>query len=162
MIVAQFQDFGIDEALNEAKDVGIGTALDLTHEPLFIGGQSRECISQGQPIRQKLVGCIKAASPDYVFLYIPSHALGCLNAASIAVGVRDSFDRIHFQSPVSGSTDAMDRSADAAINKSAGCRESMTSPPEDMTETPDRNLLLIIRLMVWAHRPHRTLLPRQS
>src|SRR5262249_53582620 len=135
MIVAQFQDFGVDEALNEPKDVGIGTALDLTHEPLFIGGTSSESFCQGQTIPQKLVGCIKAASPDHVFLYIPSHALGCLNAASIAVGVRDFFDRIHFQSPVSGSGDAIDRSANLAISKSAGCRESMTSPPEDMTET---------------------------
>jgi hypothetical protein len=42
----------------------------------------------------------------------------------------------------------MDRSADGAIIKAAGCRESMTSPPKDMTETPDRNLLLIIFLMV--------------
>jgi hypothetical protein len=42
----------------------------------------------------------------------------------------------------------MERSVDPATNKSAGGRESMTSPPEDMTETPDRDLLLIIRLMV--------------
>jgi hypothetical protein len=56
----------------------------------------------------------------------------------------------------------MDGSADRAITKSSSRRESMTSPPEDMTETPDRNLLLIMRLMVWAHRPHCTLQPRQS
>ena len=56
----------------------------------------------------------------------------------------------------------MDRSADPTISKSVGCRESMTGPPGDMTETPDRSLLLMIRLMVWAHRPHCTLLPRQS
>jgi hypothetical protein len=31
----------------------------------------------------------------------------------------------------------MERSADAAISKSAGGRESMTGPPGDMTETPD-------------------------
>jgi hypothetical protein len=31
----------------------------------------------------------------------------------------------------------MERSADAAISKSASGRESMTSPPGDMTETPD-------------------------
>ncbi len=56
----------------------------------------------------------------------------------------------------------MDRSAGRAINKSAGFRESMTSPPEDMTETPERSLVLIICLIVWAHRPHCTPLLRQS
>lgn len=38
----------------------------------------------------------------------------------------------------------------------------MTDPPEDMTETPDRILPLMICLMVWAQRPHRAPLPRQS
>jgi hypothetical protein len=35
VIVAQFQDLGIDEALNEPEDVGIGTALDLADESPF-------------------------------------------------------------------------------------------------------------------------------
>jgi len=56
----------------------------------------------------------------------------------------------------------MDRSADPAINKSAGARESMIGPPEEMTETPDRNSPLKIRLMVWAQRPHCAVLPRQA
>ena len=56
VIVAQFQDLGVDEAFNQSKDVGIGTALDLTHEPLFVGRQGGEDVGQGQPIRQELVG----------------------------------------------------------------------------------------------------------
>jgi hypothetical protein len=32
----------------------------------------------------------------------------------------------------------MEWAADAAISYLAGARESMTGPPEDMTETPDR------------------------
>ena len=35
VIVAQFQNFGVDEALDQAKDVGIGTALDLTLRTAF-------------------------------------------------------------------------------------------------------------------------------
>jgi hypothetical protein len=46
VIVAQFQNFGVDEALDQSKNVGIGTALDLAHEPLFIGGQRRERVNQ--------------------------------------------------------------------------------------------------------------------
>jgi hypothetical protein len=38
----------------------------------------------------------------------------------------------------------------------------MTGPPEEMTETPDRNSLLMICLMVWAQRPHCAVLPRQA
>lgn len=36
-ILAQFEDLGIDEALDQAKDVGIGAALYLTDVPLFTG-----------------------------------------------------------------------------------------------------------------------------
>jgi hypothetical protein len=38
----------------------------------------------------------------------------------------------------------------------------MTGPPEEMTETPDRNLLLMICLIVGAHRPHCAPPPRQA
>ena len=35
VIVAQFQDLGVDEAFNQSKDVGIGTALDLNSPTAF-------------------------------------------------------------------------------------------------------------------------------
>src|SRR5436309_2336929 len=37
-MVGQFEDFGIDEALDQPKDIGVGAALNLADEPLFIGG----------------------------------------------------------------------------------------------------------------------------
>ena len=37
VIPAQLQDLGIDEALDQPKDIGVGAALDLADEPLFIG-----------------------------------------------------------------------------------------------------------------------------
>ena len=137
VIVAQFQDLGIDEALDQPKDIGVGAALDLAHEPLFIGRQGRERVGQGKPVRKELVGGIEAAPPDHVLVDVPAHPLGRLNAARIPVAVRDFVDRIHFPSPVSKGADGMERSADAAISKSASGRESMTGPPGDMTETPD-------------------------
>jgi hypothetical protein len=35
MIAAQFQYLGVDEPLDQAKDVGVGAALYLAHKPSF-------------------------------------------------------------------------------------------------------------------------------
>jgi hypothetical protein len=37
VILAQFQNLGSDEALDQPKDIGVGAALDLANEPFFIG-----------------------------------------------------------------------------------------------------------------------------
>ena len=139
VIVAQFQDLGVDEALDQPEDIGVGAALDLAHEPLFIGRQGRERIGQGKPVRKELVGGIEAAPADDVLVDVPAHPLGRLNAARIPVAARDFVDRVHFLSPsrIGVPTEWTNRSADAAICKSAGGRGSMTGPPGDMTETPD-------------------------
>ena len=100
VIVAQFEDLGIDEALDQPEDIGVGAALDLAHEPLFVGRQGRERIGQGKPVRKELVGGIEAAPPDYVLVDVPAHPLGRLNAARIPFAVRDFVDRIHFPSPI--------------------------------------------------------------
>ena len=100
MIVAQFQDLGVDESLDQPKDIGVGAALDLAREPLFISRQGRERIGERQPVRQELVGGIEAAPPDDVLVNIPSHPLGRLNAARIPFGAVDFADRIHGSSPL--------------------------------------------------------------
>jgi hypothetical protein len=64
VIVAQFQDLGIDEALDQPENVGVGAALDLAHEPLFIRRQGRERISKREPVRQEFMGGIESALPD--------------------------------------------------------------------------------------------------
>ena len=46
VIAAQFQNLGIDEALDQPEDIGVGAALDLAHEPLLIGRQGREHLGQ--------------------------------------------------------------------------------------------------------------------
>jgi hypothetical protein len=46
VLVAQLQNLGIDEALDQPEYVGVGAALDLAHEPLFIGPQHRERIGK--------------------------------------------------------------------------------------------------------------------
>jgi hypothetical protein len=73
MIVAQFQDLGIDEALDQPKDVGVGASLDLAHEPFFIRRQGPERIRKREPVREELVSGIEAAPPDHVLLDAPSH-----------------------------------------------------------------------------------------
>src|SRR6185312_839582 len=46
VIAAQLQDLGIDEALDQAKDIGVGAALDLAHETFFICRKSGEHMGQ--------------------------------------------------------------------------------------------------------------------
>src|SRR5262245_51039910 len=75
MVVAELQDFGIDEALDQAKDIRVLAPLDLANEPLFIGRERRERIGQGKPVREKLVSNVEAAPPDYVLFDVPAHPL---------------------------------------------------------------------------------------
>ena len=100
MVVAQLQNFGVDESLDQPKDIRVGAALDLAREPLFISRQGRERIGERQSVRQELVGGIEAASPDNVLVNIPSHPLGRLNAARIPFGAVDFVDRIHGPFPL--------------------------------------------------------------
>src|ERR1700746_653200 len=141
VILAQFQDLGIDEALDQTKDIGVGAALYLTDEPHFIGRQGRERIRQRKPVWKKLVGGIETAPPDHILVDVPTNPLGRLNAACVPFAtVRDIADHVHF-SLLSRSGAPMaqtNRSADAAIFRSLDGRGSMTSPPGDMTETPYR------------------------
>ena len=96
VIVAQFQDLGIDEALDQPEDIGVGAALDLAHKPLFVGRQGGERVGQRKPVRKELVRGIEAAPPDDIIVYVPAHPLGGLNATRIPVAVTDFGDRIHF------------------------------------------------------------------
>ena len=41
MITAQFKNLRVDETLDQPKNVGVGAALDLAHEPPFSGRQGR-------------------------------------------------------------------------------------------------------------------------
>ena len=68
MVFTQFQDLGIDKALDQTKDIGIGAALYLTDEPLFIGRQGCERIRQREAVGKKLVGGIEVAPPDLTSL----------------------------------------------------------------------------------------------
>ena len=107
VIVAQFEHLGVDEALDQPEDVGVGAALDLAHEPLFAGRQRGERIGERKAVRKKFVRGIEAAPADDVLLDIPSHPLGCLDAALIAVAGGDFIDRIHLSVSCSGA-DGMD------------------------------------------------------
>src|SRR5262249_49113017 len=75
MIVTEFKDLGIDEALDQAKDIRVGAALDLAHEPLFISREGRERIGQGKPVRKELVSNIEVAPPDHVPIDVPANPL---------------------------------------------------------------------------------------
>src|SRR5262249_30806385 len=134
MIVAQFKDLGIDEALDQTEDISVGATLDLAHEPLFIGRQGRERFGERKRVRKELVIGIEAARSDDVLVDVPAHPLGCLNAAFIPVTGGDFVDCIHFPSPFRNSapTEWTNQSAVAAICKSAADRGSMAGPPGDM------------------------------
>lgn len=96
VLVAQFQNLGIDEALNQPKDIGVGAPLNLAHKPLFISREACESVGQREPVRKELVGGVEAATSDYIVLNVPAHPLGRLNAARIPFAVGDHFDGVHF------------------------------------------------------------------
>src|SRR5262245_18848856 len=98
--MAQLQHLGVDEALDQPEDIGVGAALDLTHEPLFAGRQGCELAGKGKSIRQELVAGVKAASADDILLDIPAHPLGRLNAARISLALGNPGDHIHCVSPL--------------------------------------------------------------
>ncbi len=68
VIAGQFQDLGRDEALDQPKHIGVGAALDLADEPLFIGRQGGERAGQGEPVREEFLGGVEMAPPDDVFV----------------------------------------------------------------------------------------------
>ena len=82
VVVAQFEHLGVDEALDQPEDVGVGAALDLADEPLFIGRQGRERVGERKPVRKELVGGIEAAPPDDVLVDVPAHPLGRLERSA--------------------------------------------------------------------------------
>jgi hypothetical protein len=45
VILAQFEDLGIDEALDETKDIGVGAAEDYRTRPNMISGSIRKSAS---------------------------------------------------------------------------------------------------------------------
>jgi len=103
VILAQLQHLGIDEALDQTEDIGVGAALDMADEPLFIGRQGRERIRQRKPVWKKLVGGIEVAPPDHILVDVPTNPLGRLDAARIPfAAVKDFADHIHFPSPFPG------------------------------------------------------------
>ena len=55
MILADFEDFRIDESLHQAKNVRVAAPLDLAEEALFGVIQECEFIDEGQSVRQKLL-----------------------------------------------------------------------------------------------------------
>ena len=99
VILAQFQDLCIDEALDQTKDIGVGAALDLADKPLFIGRQGRERIRQRKSVRKKLVGGIEVAPPDHILVDVPTHPLGRLDTALIPVVGAELVDCVHLASP---------------------------------------------------------------
>jgi hypothetical protein len=72
VILAQFQDLGIDEALDQTKDIGVGAALYLADEPLFIGRQGRERIRQRKARLEETCGRYRICAPG-------SHPCRCPN-----------------------------------------------------------------------------------
>ncbi len=55
LCTALLEHLGADEALDQSKDVGVGSALDLAKEARFIPGKRAHAIDQRQSVRQKLV-----------------------------------------------------------------------------------------------------------
>jgi hypothetical protein len=100
IITAQFKNLCVDETLDQPEYVGVGAALDLAHQPLFVSRKSRERVGQGKPVGKELVGDIEGTPTDHVLIEVPTHPLGRVNTACVPVTVRKPGDRIHLSSPV--------------------------------------------------------------
>ena len=139
VVAAELEHLGVDEALDQAEDVGVGAALDLAHEALFAGRQRRERVGERKAVGQEFVRGIEAAAADDVLLDVPAHPLGCLDAARVAVGGGDFIDRIHLPLLLRVVCRRYGRAA-RLMARSVGRRavaESMIGTPGDMTEAPD-------------------------
>ena len=138
VIMAQFQHLGIDEALDQPKDIGVRSPLDLADESLFAGRQGREGGSQRKPIRKELVGSIEAAPriTSSSTCHRTRLDVSTQRAYRSAVEILSIAFIVHF----------LCRSHAPAAGRSGrpmpSCRldaieEAMTGAPGDMTETPD-------------------------
>ena len=82
MVAADLEDLCADVALDEPKDVGIRTALDLAHQPFLVGVEERQAIDFGQPVGQELLR-VELASANDIAIDVPANALGHLDAFAV-------------------------------------------------------------------------------
>ena len=54
VVAAHLEDLGADEALDQAEDVGVGAALDLAHEALFVRREKGELVGEREAVGQEL------------------------------------------------------------------------------------------------------------
>jgi hypothetical protein len=88
VIAADLQDLGADEPLHQSEHVGIGPALDLIEQSLFLRTQKAQCRQPSQALRQKAHAEVETAAANDVRFDIPAYALGGFDAARVACGVR--------------------------------------------------------------------------
>src|SRR5512138_2081566 len=87
MIATDFQDFGVDEALHEAEDVGITATLHLAHEAPLLGRQKWQLIHEREAVGKKLLRWLELASADDVSFDVPADSIGCFDAARVALRI---------------------------------------------------------------------------
>ena len=69
------EHLGTDEALDEAEDVGVGTALHLRQQAPLVCSQERELVDLRQAGGQERLREIEVAAADHVRLDVPARAL---------------------------------------------------------------------------------------
>ena len=75
-----------DVALDEAKHVGVGAALDLAQEAALVGIDEPEAPDLRELVGHELLGELEAAAADDVLVDVPADFLGCFDALRVAAG----------------------------------------------------------------------------
>jgi hypothetical protein len=85
VLTADLEHLGVDEALDQAEQVGVGPALHLAHEALLGRAEEEQLVDQRQPVGQELVRGVEPAAADDIGVDVPADPLGVVDAARITV-----------------------------------------------------------------------------
>src|SRR5690606_2581190 len=75
VLAADLQHLGGDEALDQAEDVGVGPALDLAQQPALRGIEELEGVGLRQPVGEKFLVELEAATAKHVAIDVPANPL---------------------------------------------------------------------------------------
>ena len=95
VFAAQFKDLGADIPLDQAENVGVGTALNLTQQTPLVGGQKLETGGLRQSVGQELLRKVERPPAHHVAVDVPADALGHLDAFGITLARFRLLRRLH-------------------------------------------------------------------
>ena len=98
VVAAHLEHLRRDKAFDQAEDVGVRTALNLTELSLLVSREEVETIDLRQTVGQELLGEIERAPAYHISIDVPTNALGDRDGLGVTIGVVDMLNglRLHF------------------------------------------------------------------